>query len=403
MSDCGEVNCRDWPVASPMERLTRFRRLRQLSKTRSLAAATNRTYRLCDSPSSAVSLLRDMVALGGSARVIDSKIYAAWPDWSGIQGRADVASALQRARRQRPLTERERRVVRAIASGPLRTSAACSFLGSARVWLEPTDSHHPSGYRYSEFFAAALRYWNMPYGSREGRSRRFVLVAAESGSHPIAVGLIEVGDDAPYSAERDRFLGLRMDELWSWLHARTDLQTLAGRISTHFLQIRSALLPTPGIDAGSPRASILTQSAVLEDASKGRSRSTDDLILKKRVTYLLRLARGEEAFHNLSMGGPEFGKSVDMREGVRAIHNLVVPRVHLEATVCGALPPFSQVLGGKLVASFLAHPQIIAVSKSPPGAILRDLFDTEALMRAIPHWGTLAMTTRGLYPRPART
>src|SRR5262249_39370876 len=126
--------------------------------------------------------------------------------------------------------------------------------------------------------------------------------------------------------------------------------------------------------------------------------SSDDLTLKKAITYVLRLAHGEHAFAAIADGRAPNASDLHLREGLRAMHNLVVPRIHMEVTICGALPPFSHVLGGKLVAGFLGHPSILEAASSGPGLILQALFDSEALAVEIPHWGLLALTTRGLYP-----
>src|SRR5205823_3355219 len=55
-------------------------------------------------------------------------------------------------------------------------------------------------------------------------------------------------------------------------------------------------------------------------------------------------------------------------------------------------------LGGKLVVSFLAHPEILGSTKGAPGEIVQSLFDIERIERLLPHTGLLALTTKGLYP-----
>src|SRR5262249_49747995 len=82
----------------------------------------------------------------------------------------------------------------------------------------------------------------------------------------------------------------------------------------------------------------------------------------------------------------------------RAIHDLTVPRIHMEATVCGAVPPFSSALAGKLVVSFLAHPLVLASTRGAPGEIVQSLFDVEQLAELVPETGMLSVTTKGLYP-----
>ncbi len=90
--------------------------------------------------------------------------------------------------------------------------------------------------------------------------------------------------------------------------------------------------------------------------------------------------------------------SPSLSHGVRAIHDLTLPRIHMDVTVCGAVPPFSRALGGKLVVAFLGHPLVRAASGASPGTILEHLFDVDILGELLPRWGLLAVTTKGLYP-----
>jgi hypothetical protein len=70
----------------------------------------------------------------------------------------------------------------------------------------------------------------------------------------------------------------------------------------------------------------------------------------------------------------------------------------MEATICGALPPFSRALAGKLVVSFLAHPGVLGSTKGAPGEIIKSLFDVSRIESLLPDTGMLALTTKGLYP-----
>jgi len=82
--------------------------------------------------------------------------------------------------------------------------------------------------------------------------------------------------------------------------------------------------------------------------------------------------------------------------GVRAVHDILLPRVHMEATVLGALPPFSEALGGKLVISFLSHPAVVSAPMYSDGSILWWTFERE-LENYLVDSGALCVTTKGLY------
>ena len=118
----------------------------------------------------------------------------------------------------------------------------------------------------------------------------------------------------------------------------------------------------------------------------------------------MRLAQGEFALQQLADKGPlslEESEKKFLAAGVRVVKDLVTPRVHMEVTVCGAVPPFDVGLGGKLVISFLAHPSIIDLGCSTEGSVLKQSFDVNRLSKLLPSNGLLAITTKGLYARHA--
>ena len=113
---------------------------------------------------------------------------------------------------------------------------------------------------------------------------------------------------------------------------------------------------------------------------------------RKRLAYLARLVSGEVAMRSrtLDQGGA--------RDAVRVLRDLTVPRIHLEITICGALEPFNQLLGGKLVAGLMAHPAVRSLADRPVGQITRSLFK-ERIGEMLPRHGACLLTTKGLYAR----
>lgn len=348
-----------------------------------------------------LSVLHDILSVGGSVRVIDSEIFVSWPDWNGPAGRPAVRRALDLLAGRRPANETERKPLNAAFAPPLGPADLLKFFSSGRFWLETADVRHPRGIRYGDAFALALRLWTMPYRGRQGRQYRFVVVgdAPEVCAGPVIVGLIEIGDDAPYSIERDRLLGLRPQELLEWIKGRSDHRDVAARVAVRLRTFRSALLPIGLIDVSAPADEVLAREQEVLDRARGRSRTAVGFMQKKRMAYLVRLARGEAAFLRLARNDEVGPDDPSLREGVRAIRDLTLPRVHMEVTICGAVPPFAHGLGGKLVVAFLGHPAILDVTRSAPGSILQQVFEIERVVPMIPSVGILALTTRGLYPR----
>jgi hypothetical protein len=132
-----------------------------------------------------------------------------------------------------------------------------------------------------------------------------------------------------------------------------------------------------------------------ERMSAGRSTGHSQIRRAKSIAYAARLARAHRAATQLKAGlRPQ---PTDLSAIARVCRDLVLPRVCLEVSVCGALPPFSEALVGKLVASFMADPRIRNLCRRPPGQILRDIFNTDELAEEMPRSGALLLTTQGLY------
>jgi hypothetical protein len=154
--------------------------------------------------------------------------------------------------------------------------------------------------------------------------------------------------------------------------------------------MRSALRPVPGYEAAAPLMQLAGSLAEMRTASAGRLGSRHEIDQRKRLAYLARLVAGEIAFRQHLVDGP------GIREGLRVLHDLTVPRIHLEATVCGALPPFGPLLVGKLIASLFGHPLVRSLLDRDVGSITRSLFD-HSIERFLPRNGALLVTTKGLF------
>jgi hypothetical protein len=235
--------------------------------------------------------------------------------------------------------------------------------------------------------------------------RRFVLTASHQvlGKLPVVAGILELGDEAPFCTWRDNLLGLSSASLITWLES--DPRKNARLAAAKLRSVRKCLRPT---SQGWHLASIsydevLASQSAIEKASHGRSlveKSEDRELLRdrKRLIYGLRLARGERALTEIAQGKRtlDVGDS-DLAAGVRALHDLVLPRTHMDATVLGALPPFAEAYGGKLLISFLSHPDVISAPLETEGELVSWSFDLKRLSRILPAYGMLCLTTKGLY------
>jgi len=150
------------------------------------------------------------------------------------------------------------------------------------------------------------------------------------------------------------------------------------------------LRPVIGYETSAPLARLVDDLPRIRAASAGRLGLREDVDHRKRLAYLGRLVAGELAFRQHSSDGP------GVREGLRALHDLTVPRIHLEATICGALPPFGPLIVGKLIASLFGHPLVRSLLDRDVGSITRSMFD-DSIERFLPRHGAVLITTKGLF------
>src|SRR5829696_824075 len=57
----------------------------------------------------ALSLLHDILNVGGTAQVLDSEIFVSWPDWQGVENREVTHRALKAVAGRRHIRQREAR------------------------------------------------------------------------------------------------------------------------------------------------------------------------------------------------------------------------------------------------------------------------------------------------------
>ena len=353
-----------------------------------------------------LSLLRDILECAGSIWVRDGRIFLAWPNWKGPHGRRAAQEAMKKSRDLRPLRKDEIDRVAPFFLEGVDGEKLSTIITEGHFSLVRASEMHPSGTPYSEAFSAALRYWSMPYRGRTGRSKRFVLLCTHPliGVNPVVAGIIELGDEAPFCNWRDELLGLTADGFLSWVATMDNKDLVITRASETLTNYRRALLATScGIDFSKMTArEIVCKESEFEARAAGRSlASTNDTnaLLKdqKRITYALRFARGEYGLEQLRKGALPHDVKKLISQGVRALHDVILPRIHMEVTICGAIPPFSDALVGKLLVNYFVHPYLLSAPSESEGTLLSWSFNKEKLEKLLPKHGLMAATTKGLY------
>lgn len=326
-------------------------------------------FRLC------LSLLHDLNNWGADFEFFESCLYIWLPEIGPTSNdpitKSRIRLAMQRLKSEEFSFEQA-----------LCLDEATEFISSGVLELESASA---MGGEVAQTFREGVTTWSMPYRTREGRSERFVLYFS-IGNRRIPAGILEIGDDAPHNPPRDRVMGLsRKKHEFSGL----ELQTLADR----FYSIRRCLHPE-GLPENyrDPIDTIDLDLSELKKSGKGREGSLKEISANKRITYLYRLLSAEAVCRGLSDADSAFA------EGLRVIRDLSIPRVNVELTICGALPPFGQLLIGKLTAAMAAHPLVRRFVDREFGQIARSVFDTNRLRELFPNHGAIFITTKGLFP-----
>ncbi|MBL8420848.1 MAG: DUF4338 domain-containing protein [Dechloromonas sp.] len=235
--------------------------------------------------------------------------------------------------------------------------------------------------------------WATRYRSSPGRNLFYLVRDAAQPNHPV-MGIAALGNTVMQLTTRDRALGWTLDGLLDLL-ARglvSDVETLAAfrhRLEEDYDQIFLEDLPVDRRIDHSVDDETLSRLAVIEeDAQKERedalrsddngsaAKRPDDLsperLLELTRTPLYRSKRARaareilKAYRTLASWTGSIKALVETEDGAWAI-GVVIKQLKkrysatsmMEITVCGAVPPYSHLLGGKLVCLMMMSPQVV--------------------------------------------
>ena len=327
----------------------------------------------------AFSILNDILSVGGSCWLVNEKIFVHWPLWDGKDGRLVTKFALQQSiDSEDPYMKNLKKEIwdshkefffDVIDKDKLLNVMQASSFELKEV--EPTES---------VIFDICLKYWTMPVRSRPSRSKRFILWCMNNqfilGKK--VVGILEIGDDAPMSNHRDEMLGLTYSSFKRWFESGSaeDRENRISKIHIKFTKLRDCLR----LDNSYTISDILSQKKY----KKYRSRIDAALSLFDPNNRDNKLLDSETNIDTL-------------KESIKIIHNIVLPRIHCEVTICGSIPPFNEIYGGKMMIAFLGHHKIQSALISSESKILQMSFNLKSLNAILPNYGSLGITTKGLY------
>jgi hypothetical protein len=272
-----------------------------------------------------------------------------------------------------------------------------------------------TGFRYIDIWRYFRYSWSIPYFSTPGRNLFYLVRDRARPLHPV-IGIAALGNSIVHLADRERWVGWSVEALADQLDAApaAERRAVAARTCAHLLatveEAARGIDPTDLLDAGeldapSPAAiqrlvlrardsaaqrrdllrrheqdlraarRLPSRTRPLEPSQMlaGRPRTLADesveaLYVQKRAAQLADLLRAKLAF--LAAGAraepaaalPALLASDEGRRAVacalRAIKQAHIGTSIMDIIICGAVPPYSHLLGGKLVCMLLASPEV---------------------------------------------
>lgn len=312
---------------------------------------------------------------------------------------------------QRFIAAMERRGIGALFADGESLAARLTESGPSAIepeleLIEPKARDAATGLLLQDVWRYARHYWSIPYQSTPGRNMFYLVRDAAVEGRPL-IGIAALGNPVLGLSQRDHYFG------WSVQALRRRLRQLSEaerqRYAAHFFSLvtrglgetYSADLWPDGVPADwragvaelerFERKSAAQRLAKLSEAGEDRDADykliraahtslNDDgsgvdwealaktaLYRRKRAGTLADLLRAHGAFRDLgfSEAGGDLERALQTEEGIRAVEvslrrikQQVIASSVMELITCGAVPPYREVLGGKLVAMLMLSSQV---------------------------------------------
>jgi hypothetical protein len=246
-----------------------------------------------------------------------------------------------------------------------------------------------TGLRMLDIWRYFRHTWSNPYESVPGRSLQLLVRDRAAPFHPV-IGIAALSSAAVRLGPRDRYIGWDTDQVVDRLVAGESAVALAwGRevirnaISEIYVVdlVRDKILPADWNEWTLDTAAACAEAGEvaraqhhrLMEAKEYKSNddvSTEEACIVRAELYLFRAKRASELAKLITLllqlrdGLPEGGDGRDLlARTVRIARSKTVGTEIADLTVCGAVAPYAQLAGGKLVAMLAVTPEVIAEYK----------------------------------------
>lgn len=253
------------------------------------------------------------------------------------------------------------------------------------------DSH--TNIRLIDIWRYFRHSWSTRYRSSPGRNLFYLVRDAAQPNHPV-MGIAALGNTVMQLTPRDRTLGWTVDGLLDLISNGTTsdqeiLTAFRRRLEDDYAQLFLDDLPVDSRIDHSVDDETLSRLAVIEEDSQRRredslknddvarnANKTEDLtperLLQLTRTPLYRSKRARaareilRAYRVIACSSGKLRDLVATSEGEWAV-GVVIKQLKkrysatsmMEITVCGAVPPYNHLLGGKLVCLMMMSPQVV--------------------------------------------
>jgi len=256
-----------------------------------------------------------------------------------------------------------------------------------------------TGHRLSEIWRYFRLTWSTPSESTPGRTMQYLIRDEAHINRPV-MGIISLENCAVQITDRDKYIGWNTKEYIDKMlkgnnnEAKHTIEKLLSYVQEGILGIdyrnlcsakeinhptneTIAKLFQEAADAENRRQELLKEALITDNMTGeekselgGISKDTENaLYRKKRAEQLARLLVSKKDLSEI-VNDKNFDNKWDMflntEKGYSAIRNALVAQKSkhigtsmLELNVCGAIPPYNEILGGKLAALLALTPQII--------------------------------------------
>lgn len=223
--------------------------------------------------------------------------------------------------------------------------------------------------------------WSLPLSAQPGRQMLYLVRDSAREFHPV-IGIGALGSSVVQITGRDREVGWHIKAFEERTDRADQLPLLAKEIGRALEDIafdglltpEEAALPTPEVLQRLASAALALPQVNLrhnDENSRNDDAARARLFRRKRAIELHRLLHARSMFQRAAVSegnsladqfawlwGREDGRRA-IGVALRAVKKRHIGTAVMDITTCGALPPYNEVLGGKLVGLLMASPQVI--------------------------------------------